>query len=247
MTAHHASLVEYSVITPLKNERENLPALIDEIRAVMASLGATWELICVDDGSTDGSYELLQDMQSIHPQLSIVKLDRNYGQSAALAAGWSQAKGTWVITLDADLQNDPGDIRKMAPLRTQYDLVNGWRVNRKDTVQKRWISKIANFVRSKMCEDGVHDTGCSLKIMRREALNKIFWFRGAHRFLPALFRLYGYQVGEIPVHHRPRHKGTSHYHIFNRGLAPIVDMLAFIWLRRRHVSYKIEKVHDAGR
>lgn len=243
MTSRMASIFEYSVITPVKNERENLPRLIDEIRAVMSTLGASWELICVDDGSTDGSYELLLEMSRIHPQLAIVKFDRNYGQSAALQAGWLEAKGKWVITLDADLQNDPDDIRHMAPLKADYDLINGWRIDRKDTFQKRWISKVANWIRSKMCEDGVKDTGCSLKIMRREGLTKIFWFKGAHRFLPALFGLYGYKVGEIPVRHRPRHKGQSHYSIFNRSIAPIVDMFAFIWLRRRHIRYKVESVH----
>lgn len=238
--------IEYSVITPIKNEQENLPRLLDEIRSVMADMGASWELICVDDGSTDGSYELLRQMQKNHPQLAVVKLDRNYGQSAALAAGWSQARGAWVITLDADLQNDPQDIRKLVALKSEFDLINGWRVNRQDSLQKRWISKIANRIRSRLCADNVRDTGCSLKLMKREGLGQIFWFRGAHRFLPALFKLYGYRVGEIPVHHRPRHKGQSNYHLFNRGLAPIMDMLAFIWLRRRHLNYKIESVHAPG-
>ena len=235
--------IEYSVITPIKNESENLPRLLDEIRAVMTDIGAPWELICVDDGSTDDSYSLLLEKQKTHPQLAVIKLDHNYGQSAALAAGLSLARGRWVVTLDADLQNDPQDIRKLLALRSEFDLVNGWRIHRQDSLQKKWISKIANRVRSKLCDDNVKDTGCSLKLMKAEGLRHIFWFRGAHRFLPALFRLYGYKVGEIPVHHRPRHKGKSNYHLFNRGLAPIMDMLAFIWLRRRHLSYKIETVH----
>lgn len=236
--------LEYSVIVPVKDEEGNLERLLDEIHSSMASLGETWEIVCIDDGSKDGSYLKLKELQKIHPQLRIVKMAFNVGQSAALKAGFELARGQWILTLDADLQNDPRDIVKLCAFKSKADLVCGWRKDRQDTFQKRFISKLANRIRSQLCVDGVHDTGCSLKLMRKEAVQKIFWFRGAHRFIPALFLLEGYRLTEVAVNHRARYTGTSHYHLFNRGLAPIVDMLAFIWLRRRKINYRVERIDE---
>lgn len=246
MFENKINLLEYSVVIPQKNELGNLSQLLDEVHDSMASLSASWELIIIDDGSSDRSYEYLRKAQKSHKQLRVLKMDQNYGQSAALAAGFKAARGEFVITLDADLQNDPKDIARLASLKNSADIVVGWRRDRQDTWSKKIISKVANFVRSRLCDDGVHDTGCSLKLMRRKALLELFWFKGAHRFLPALFKLEGYQVAEIEVNHRERHAGKSHYHLFNRSLAPIVDMFAFVWLKRRKLKYRVECEHNNG-
>lgn len=229
----------YSVVIPLKNEEGNIEKLVDEVSQSMDALGKLWEFICIDDGSTDNSYNKLCKLRARCPQLRILRLKSNVGQSGALKAGFEHAKAPWIITLDADLQNDPSDISKLCQLEGSYDIICGYRQQRKDTWQKRIISRVANAIRNWLCHDGVQDTGCSLKLIRADALKRIFWFRGAHRFMPALFRLNGFTLAQVPVSHRSRFSGTSHYHIFNRGLAPITDMLAMIWLRRRHLRYEI--------
>lgn len=245
LTSKTSYTYEYCVVVPIKNELGNLEKLVQEIHHCLSALHEPWQMLCIDDGSTDGSYEKLRELQGIYPELGLVKLQGNFGQSAAMKAGADLAKSRWVITIDADLQNDPHDIAKLCCLKNEADLICGWRKSRQDTWQKRWISKLSNWVRSRLCKDGIHDTGCSLKLMRVEGLRRIFWFRGCHRFLPALFKLYGFRVAEVPVHHRARFSGTSHYHLWNRGLAPIVDLLAFVWLRRRLLNYRVEKMDES--
>lgn len=237
------SSIVYSVVIPIKDEKDNLVPLIDEVRAVMGELGKRWELICIDDGSTDGSRELLQKLQNDHPFLVVIEFDRNYGQTSAFDAGFKAAQGTFVITMDGDGQNDPKDIPKLLEKAETNDLVCGIRVNRRDSLLKKGVSKIANFFRSRLCQDGVKDTGCSLKVYRRSCLQEIKLFDGMHRFLPALFQIESYTVAQVPVNHRERTKGTSKYHFFNRLIKPILDMFAVYWMRRRRLAYKVKKHH----
>jgi len=231
----------YSVIVPLKNEEENIEALVDELEPVMKGLGAPWELICIDDGSTDSTLDKLQSLKAVKPYLRILKFDRNYGQSSAFDAGFKNAQGEFVITLDGDRQNDPKDIPKLVAAAAHYDLVCGCRTKRKDSLSKRLTSFLANKVRSNLCKDGITDTGCSLKVYRADCLRQIKMFNGMHRFLPALFNNEGFRIHEIPVNHRPRTHGTTKYTFLNRSFNTIADMLAVRWMRNRYLGYKIER------
>lgn len=232
--------VSYSIIVPLKNEEENIHDLIQEINPVMTSLQKNWELICIDDGSTDNTLAILTSLQKEYPQLRIVSFDGNFGQSSAFDAGFKAALGEFVITMDGDRQNDPKDIPALLQLAGDFDLVCGYRANRKDPLHKKVQSKIANFIRSRVCADGVRDTGCSLKVYRREALKKIKLFNGMHRFLPALFLIEGFKVTEVPVNHRERVKGVTKYNFFNRSFNTVADMLAVNWMGKRNLRYKIK-------
>ncbi len=233
--------MKYSIVIPIKNEEDNIKELIEEIEPVMKGLAQKWELICIDDGSTDRSLLILQDLSKQKPFLRILSFTRNFGQSAAFAAGFKAAKGEMIITLDGDRQNDPADIPKLTAAIADCDLVVGWRVHRKDTFQKKMISKLSNAIRSRLCADGIHDTGCSLKVYRKEAVAQIKMYRGMHRFLPALFKIEGFRVKEIPVNHRERSRGVTKYHFFNRSLGPIIDMFVVRWMRHRKLTHQIRE------
>ncbi|NGX55477.1 MAG: Undecaprenyl-phosphate 4-deoxy-4-formamido-L-arabinose transferase [Chlamydiae bacterium] len=243
--------IDYSVIIPLKDEEENIEELIEELEPVMQGLGPDhpWELICVDDGSTDRTLLILQELCKIKPYLRVLAFTQNFGQSSGFAAGFQAARGRYLITLDGDRQNDPADIPKLTAAIAENDLVVGWRVNRRDPFEKKIISKISNTIRRYCCHDGIHDTGCSLKVYRKEALEKIKMYHGMHRFLPALFKIEGLRVKEIPVRHRERAKGKTKYHLLNRSLGPILDMFVVRWMRRRHLKHQIREefshTHDS--
>jgi len=237
--------IEYSIVIPLKNEEENLSELIEEIAPLMNSLGRTWEMICIDDGSTDNTKRLLLDLTKSHPQIKPIIFDRNYGQSSAFDAGFRAARGEYVITLDGDRQNDPNDIPRLLEAMGDADLICGWRAKRQDSLVKKFTSKIANAIRSRFCKDGVNDTGCSLKIYKRKSLTQIKMFNGMHRFLPALFLMEGFKIKELPVNHRHRTKGQTKYNFFNRSFNTIADMLAVRWMGKRHLHYRLSNEHSA--
>lgn len=234
----------YSVVIPLKNEAGNIAGLIDELEPVMTSLGQSWELICVDDGSTDETRQILKDLQMQKDYLRLILFKKNYGQSSAFDAGFKAARGEFVITLDGDGQNDPKDIHRMIPMIQDCDLVCGIRTKRKDSFTKRLSSRLANFVRQRICEDDVEDTGCSLKVYRRSCLEKIKMFNGMHRFLPALFKIEGFRIQQIPVNHRERLRGKSNYNLFNRSFNTVADLWAVRWMKKRHLDYKIEAIQS---
>ena len=231
----------YSVVIPIHNEEENIQELVSEIEPALESLGQPWELICVDDGSTDRSLLILQELCKSKPYLRILSFKRNYGQSSAFAAGFEYAHGAFVITLDGDGQNDPSDIPQLAGAIGDYDMVVGWRVHRRDPWNKRIISKLSNWVRSRVCKDEMHDTGCSLKIYRKDSLKKIKMYKGMHRFLPALFRMEGLRVREIPVKHRERKHGVTKYHFLNRSIGPILDMFMVRWMLGRTLRHEVRE------
>ena len=232
--------IQYSVVIPLKNEESNILDLIQELEPIMNGLKQPWELICVDDGSTDETRNVLLHLSKEKPYLKIIVFKQNYGQSSAFHAGFTEASGEFIITLDGDRQNDPADIPKMVSLIKDCDLVCGIRSNRKDPFNKKITSLIANKIRRWICEDGVQDTGCSLKIYRKECLRHIKMYHGMHRFLPALFKIEGYRIQETPVNHRERLKGVSKYNFFNRSFNTIADLLAVRWMKKRHLNYQID-------
>lgn len=231
----------YSVVIPLKNEAGNITDLINELEPVMHGLKQPWELICIDDGSTDDTRPILKNLAKQKNYLRIISFKQNYGQSSAFDAGFKASQGKFVITLDGDGQNDPKDIPKLLQLIQDCDLVCGIRLKRKDTFVKRFTSKMANAVRNWVCEDGVQDTGCSLKVYRKSCLEQIKMFHGMHRFLPALFKMAGFRIQQIPVNHRERLRGKSNYNFFNRSLNTVADLLAVRWMKKRYLRYQIDQ------
>ncbi|MCH9632833.1 MAG: Dodecaprenyl-phosphate galacturonate synthase [Chlamydiae bacterium] len=234
-------LIKHSVIIPIKDEEHNIPILAAEVEEVMNKLNEPWELIYIDDGSKDNSLSILKKLQEQMPTLRVLSFKKNYGQSSAFDAGFKLASGELIITLDGDLQNDPKDIPKLLDALEKNDMVCGWRQKRKDTIFKRIISKPSNIVRSRLCKDQIHDTGCSLKVFRKSSLSKIRGFHGMHRFFPALFKVEGMSVGEVKVSHRARTQGKSKYHLFNRSIGPMLDMFVVYWMRKRRLRYKVNE------
>ncbi len=224
-----------SVVVPLYNEEDNVVELQRQIDAALA--GLDYELVLVDDGSTDATVARVQRGERVR----LLEFAGNAGQSAAMHAGIHSARGDVIVTLDGDLQNDPADIPAMvARLEQGYDLVCGYRAKRKDTPFKRLQSRIANAVRSRFVGDHVRDTGCTLKVMRRECREALLLFNGMHRFIPALIGSLGCRVTEMPVNHRPRVHGVSKYGFGNRAWRATCDMFGVRWLNSRRVRYRLK-------
>jgi dolichol-phosphate mannosyltransferase len=225
-----------SVVIPARNERENLPALLDGIEAALRPV-VEHEVIVVDDGSTDGMTEILQNRMRTTPHLRVLRNDRSAGQSAAVHSGVHLAGAPIVVTLDGDGQNPPEELpRLIAPLMAGDEtvgLVAGQRVKRNDTLSKRLASRFANGLRSWMLNDHTRDTGCGLKAFRRDAFLELPYFDHMHRYLPALFGRDGWKVVHVDVSHRPRGGGRSNYSNLQRGLVGIVDLFGVAWLIRR--------------
>ena len=225
-----------SVIVPVFNEEDNISILQSELGRALS--GIEHEIVFVDDGSSDRTAERIQR----GPEVRVLRFENNTGQSAAIYAGLNAACGATLVLIDGDLQNDPADIpRLLAEISRGADLVCGYREKRKDTMVKRLTSWIANFVRSRFTKDGVRDTGCSLKAMRRECIRTLIPFKGMHRFIPALVKGAGYQLVEVPVNHRPRRFGKSKYGLRNRALRATIDMFGVRWLLSRQVNYKLRR------
>jgi dolichol-phosphate mannosyltransferase len=233
---HTASSPEISVVVPLFNEEESILILQTELRTALS--GLDYEILFVDDGSVDRTPERIEAA----PNIRLIRFEKNAGQSAAIYAGLAATRGATVVIIDGDLQNDPADIpRLLAEITNGADLVCGYRIKRQDTMMKRLTSRIANTVRSRYTKDGVRDTGCTLKAMRRECVSALFPFTGMHRFIPALVKAAGYRLVEIPVNHRPRRFGRSKYGLGNRALRATIDMFGVRWLLSRRLNYKIRE------
>jgi glycosyltransferase involved in cell wall biosynthesis len=234
--------IKYSLAVPVFNESENIKDLVSRIAETMNGLKHPWELIIVDDGSTDDSFAQLKRLQKDFAQLRGLKFKKNNGQTAAMAAGIAAAKGEIIITLDADLQNDPADIPLLLnKLDEGYDAAVGWRIKRNDNFIRRISSRIANRVRNLISDENIQDTGCSLKAFRAEKIKPIELFEGMHRFLPTLVKMNGGKVVEVKVSHHPRHKGTSKYNIWNRVFRSFLDLLAIRWMKWRKLRYEIDE------
>lgn len=229
---------ELSVVLPVHNEAENIQPLLDEIYAALSGRTA-FEVICVDDGSTDDTSERLRAAKRAHPSLRLIRHRTQCGQSTAVRTGVKRSRAPWVVTLDADGQNDPADIPQLlavvgdAACPPDLQLVNGLRQKRKDSWVKTISSRVANRVRASILGDDTPDSGCGLKLFRRDAFLDLPYYEHMHRFLPALVQRNGGRVISLAVSHRPREKGRSHYGVLDRLGAGIVDLLGTVWLQKR--------------
>jgi len=231
--------VDLSLVIPVYNERDNLAPLIGEIERALS--GRRYEIVAVNDGSTDGSLDALKELKRAHPSLHLVSFAANAGQTAAFAAGFQAARGAVIVTLDADGQNDPADIPALvdALAASGATAVAGYRVDRHDTSWKLVQSRIANAVRNRLNRETIRDTGCSLKAFRAPAVRALPLFNGMHRFLPTLVKLQGGTVAEVPVHHRPRRSGQTKYGMWNRVFRSLADAFAVRWMQRRALRYHV--------
>lgn len=225
-----------SVVIPLYNEQDNVQELQRELAGALKNI--PHEIVFVDDGSSDQTVARIQRT----PEIRVLQFEKNAGQSAAMYAGIHAARGETIVLLDGDLQNDPADISKLlAKIENGADLVCGYRAKRRDNLAKKISSRVANAIRSRFTKDGVRDTGCTLKAMRRECRDALIPFRGMHRFIPALVKGAGYKLVEIPVNHRPRVHGESKYKFGSRVFKATRDMFGVRWLLTRQLKYRVQK------
>jgi len=244
MSARGDAPVELSVVIPAYNEVENLAPLLAELRVALQPLGLAHEIVLVDDGSSDGTAERILAEAGHDSRIHPVLLESNSGQSAALAAGIARAVGRVIVTLDADLQNDPADLPIVLAALDHADVVSGVRAERQDSWMRRLSSRIANGVRRSVLGDPVSDIGCSFKAYRRETLEGLPMFVGVHRFLPALCVFRGARFAEVKLRHSPRRHGVSKYGVSNRLWRGLADLMGVAWLKTRLVRYKIRGPAD---
>ena len=237
-----AASVDLSILLPVFNEEDCIAAIVREAADVLRRLGRPFEIIAVDDGSTDGTPARLQALRADLPELRLLRLAVNSGQSAALGAGFRAARGGIFVTLDADGQNDPADIPALVARLDSCDLCCGYRVSRQDTWSKRLGSRLANAVRNRALRERIRDTGCTLKAFRSEWADALpMQFRGMHRFLPALMAMAGARIAELPVNHRPRAAGRSKYTNWGRLKETLWDLQAVRWMQQRHRSIRAKE------
>lgn len=225
--------MDLSVVVPIYNEEESIPLLVAEVRDALAPTGLKYELLCIDDGSKDRSFEVLENLAETDPALRVAQFRRNFGQTAAMQAGLDAAQGAVVVTMDADLQNDPRDIpRMLEKLDEGYDMVAGWRSKRKDTfINRRLPSILANGLISRTTKVHLHDYGCTLKAMRLELVREMHLYGEMHRFIPVMASLIGAKIVELPVNHRARQFGESKYGI-GRTVRVVLDLITVIFLQK---------------
>jgi len=233
--------VELSVVVPIHDERDNLEPLVSELNEVLVPAEGGVEIVLVDDGSTDGSTELIAGLARRHPHVRGIHLRERRGQTAAFDAGFRGARGRCIVTMDGDRQNDPRDVARLVAALDRHDVAVGYREERRDPWSRRVAARIANAVRNRVTGDDIIDTGCSLKAFRRECLGRLKLYRGLHRFLPTLLRMEGCRVTQLPVRHRPRPAGRSKYGIFDRLFTSIADLLAVRWMQRRRLDYEVDR------
>jgi glycosyltransferase involved in cell wall biosynthesis len=223
----------YSVVVPFHNEQENITVLYDRLKAVMEAAGESFELVFVDDGSSDQTFKLLHEIAAIDSRVAVVKLRRNFGQTSALAAGFDHAVGDYIIAMDGDLQHDPDDIPKfLEKIAEGYDIVSGWRKERIDNfVMRRIPSRCANWLMAKLSGVDIHDFGTTFKAYRREIIHQVPLYGELHRFIPALASWYGASICEIPIKNIHRERGASHYGI-SRTFGVFFDLITIRFLLR---------------
>jgi dolichol-phosphate mannosyltransferase len=234
-------VLDLSVVIPVYNEEDNLPVLWPELRDVLEGLRLSFEVIFVDDGSHDRSAEIIRGLRETDPRVRLVRLKANAGETAATDAGFKVVRGRMVVTMDADLQNDPHDIPTLLSHLDRWDAVTGWRVNRGegDSIVRRLSSQIANRVRNSITEETIQDSGCTFRAFRRECLRTLVLYRGFHRFIPTLLKMRGYRVLEIPVKNRPRRFGQSKYGVMNRVFVASADLFVVRWMKSRLLRYEV--------
>jgi glycosyltransferase involved in cell wall biosynthesis len=230
---------ELTVIIPVYNEEESLPAFFQEFDRIITTSPLPLRGLLVNDGSRDTSLIIIKEKCAKSAHYDYISFDRNYGLSAAIKAGFDHCTTSLVGYIDADLQTSPSDFLSYFQYFPAYDMVNGIRSKRQDSIIKKLSSKCANSYRRFMINDGITDTCCPLKIMKTEYAEKMPFFTGMHRFMPALVQLQGGRVKQIPISHYPRRAGTSKYHLLNRLIGPFFDTLAFRWMRSRYIRYRV--------
>jgi dolichol-phosphate mannosyltransferase len=234
---------DVSIVVPVLDERDNLEPLVEEIGEAFVGSGLVLEIVLVDDGSRDGSGERIADLARSRPCVRGLHFRENRGQSAALDAGFKAARGRFVVTMDADLQNDPRDIPALLAALGDHDAAVGYRIVREDPWLRRASSVVANSIRNRLSGDDIIDTGCALKAFRAEALRGLRLFTGMHRFLPTLLRMDGRSVVQLPVRHRARRAGRRKYGVWNRVFRSSADLLAVRWMKKRRLDYEVTR-HD---
>ena len=239
-------MTDLSVVIPVYDEEASLRPLWFELRAVLDRLRLVYEVVFVDDGSRDRSAEIIRSFREADPRVRLVRLKTNGGETAATDAGFRAARGRRIVVMDADLQNDPGDIPMLLAHLDQWDAVTGWRVDRAagDNLVRRASSRIANRIRNWLSDEAIQDSGCTFRAFRRECLRELVLYRGFHRFIPTLLKMRGYRVIEVPVGHRPRRFGRSKYGVLNRAMVAFADLLVIRWMKARFLRYEI--VEDVG-
>jgi glycosyltransferase involved in cell wall biosynthesis len=230
---------ELTIIVPIFNEEESLTSFFAEMDKFLKVSPVATQILCVNDGSTDSSLDIIENKSAQSKEYSIINLDRNYGLSSAVKAGIDHCTTSLVGYIDADLQTKPTDFISYFEWFPEFDMVNGIRAKRQDNLVKRISSKVGNGYRRLMINDGIKDTCCPLKIMKTEFALKIPFFHGMHRFIPALIQLEGGRIKQLPISHYPRYAGTSKYHLWNRLIGPFFDTLAFRWIRSRYIRYRV--------
>jgi dolichol-phosphate mannosyltransferase len=239
---------ELSFVIPCHNEQDNLRALVNAIHETVESLHRSYEIILTDDCSTDGTWALLRELAGKDSRIRGLRFAKNAGQSAAMWAGMKAARGQVIVTLDADMQNDPRDLPLFLEALKQFDCVCGSRVEARgqgDGSVRIASSRIANWVRNQLSGDTISDAGCCFRAFNRECIADLKFFKGMHRFLPTLFKIEGFTVTEIPIRHHPRTAGEAHYGIWNRLFASFYDLLAVRWMKKRMFRYQIaERVNE---
>ena len=236
-----------SLVIPCYNEQENVPTLIQRVEASLNKVGKPFEVIIIDDGSTDSTPQLLADAMAKHAWLRVIRMAKNGGQSAAFEAGFAAAKGEIIATIDADLQNDPEEIPRLVPMldEQKVDMITGWRKDRQDTNFRRWQSRQANRIRNWVTQETVNDSASSLKVYRAHAIKGLNLFKGAHRYFPTLVKARGYTVYETPVKHSHRFAGTAKYGFGNRAFVGLVDIFGVRWMKSRWLKYKVNEVRPS--
>ena len=241
------SIPEISFVVPCYNEEGNLRELFKAIRAVIEPLNIPYEIVVTDDCSSDKSWEILKEFAAADVRIRALRLALNRGGSAAFWVGMKAARGKYIVTMDADLQNDPKDLPKFLNALKNFDCVCGSRVAvraQSDSIVKVISSRLANAVRNKLSGENISDAGCCYRAFKRECVADLKFFKGMHRFLPTLFKIEGFTVTEIPVGHNPRASGRTHYGVWNRLFASFYDLLAVRWMKKRMFKYKIaEKIN----
>jgi glycosyltransferase involved in cell wall biosynthesis len=231
-----------SVVVPVHEEERTLALLYDELQSALEPLGQQWEAVFVDDGSTDGSFAALTRLHDAQDNVRVVRLRRNFGKAAALAAGFANARGDVVVTIDADLQDDPSEIpRLLAKLEEGFDLVSGWKAHRRDPITRRALSRIFNWVTGRVSGLRLHDLNCGLKAYRVEVVQGLRLYGELHRFIPVLAHYRGHRIAELPVNHRPREHGRSRYGV-ERYLRGFLDLLTVSFIGR----YRYRPLHLFG-
>lgn len=235
-----------SLVIPAFNEQESIPTLLVRVKAALDRIGKPYEVIIVNDGSTDQTPALLHNAMQQYPFLRVLRMAERRGQSGAFEAGFAVARGQFIATIDADLQNDPEEIpRLLALLESEHvDMITGWRRDRQDSGFRRWQSRQANRIRNWISQETIIDSASSLKVYKAECIKGVKLFNGAHRFFPTLVKIRGYKVLETPVKHSPRFAGVPKYGFKNRALRAFIDLLGIRWMKSRYLRYQVSEIQN---